>query len=613
MRHYQIDMKDNRHYPMGITNLEDGIHVSVAAAGNSCSLVLFEAGNPKPCAELPFPEELRQGDVWSMTVAGDDLKDLEYGFRTDGRWMPDPYGRMFRGREIWGDPDQAGARLRSPIACRMFDWEGDKPLQLPYETSIIYRIHPRGFTRHSSSKTADKGTFRAVMEKIPYMKELGITTVEMMPVTEFQELMIPASKAGNPYGQETTAGKLLYWGYTGAYQFAPKASYSSEKDRDPVTEFKELVKRLHQEGLELVIELYFTGRESPSFILDVVRFWVQEYHVDGIHLVGEAPRQLLAQDPFLTRTKLWAAGWGEVPKAKLRHLGEYNDGFLIDMRRILKGDEGQMNALVFRTRRNPAGCGVINYIANTNGFTLTDMVSYDIKHNEANGENNCDGTDYNYSWNCGAEGPVRLKKVVQLRKKQIRNALLLVFLSQGTPLILAGDEFGNSQSGNNNSYCQDNDISWLNWNQKKTRQDLWEFVRHVIAFRRSHPVFSGAAEPRNLDYLACGCPDVSYHGVKTWVPEFENFRRQLGILYCGEYRKKADGKPDDYFYVIYNMHWEPHEFALPHLPKGRQWYLAINTDALEVNGFYPEGSEPLLKDQRRFMVPPRTILVMIGR
>ena len=266
---------------------------------------------------------------------------------------------------------------------------------------------------------------------------------------------------------------------------------------------------------------YFSGKEVPGFVLETVRFWVREYHVDGIHLTGYAPTVLLAKDPYLADTKLWALSWeAEKPAAgEKKHLGEYNDGFLIDMRRALKGDEEQMSSLIYRNRRNPAETGVLNFMAGTNGFTMMDMVSYDQKHNEANGENNRDGSDYNYSWNCGAEGHVRKKKIQELRSRQLRNAMLLLFLSQGTPVLLAGDEFGNSQNGNNNAYCQDNEISWLNWNLNKWDQALLDFVKHVIAFRKAHPVFHMKQEPRVMDYLACGHPDISYHGVNAWQPQ----------------------------------------------------------------------------------------------
>lgn len=489
-------------------------------------------------------------------------------------------------------------------------------------------------------------------------------------------------------------GRLNYWGYGPSFLFAPKASYAG-KGKNPVTEFKNLVKTLHREGLGIVVELFFTGEETPADVVEVARFWVREFHVDGLHISGTAPIALLASDPYLSDTMIWATSWdgieiagseqkknaktdpfqrrlaesqifkkqfaqtrqvsrGKVqeaengkaasadkansaekakdagkengseknaemmglavePKRRTRVLGEYNDGFLVDMRRVLKGDEGQMGALAFRSRRNPDTFGVLNYMASNNGFTMADMVSYDQKHNEANGEENRDGTDYNCSWNCGAEGSVRRKKIRQLRKKQLRNAVLLLMLSQGTPLLLAGDEFGNSQDGNNNAYCQDNEISWLNWNNQKTNADQLEFVKHAIAFRKEHPVFHQPTEPKLMDSLACGQPDVSYHGISAWKPEFDNFRRQFGILYCGDYARKADGTPDDTFFVIYNMHWEPHEFALPTLSAGKKWQVVFQTADEAQNGFYEAGKEPELKSQKKFMAPSRSIAVFIGK
>ena len=600
-------------FPLGVTANGSRLHVAVAAGKNSCQLLLFEPGAEEPLQTIDFPQSGKTGDVWTMTVAGDGWENLEYCFRTDGEIMPDPCGRVFTGRETWGDPEHIHTPMRSRLAADAFDWEGDEPLRTPYEDTIIYRIHPRGFTKHFASKVRDKGTFKGIVEKIPYLKDLGITALELMPPCEFEEVMVPEHPDGNPYGKKEPTGKLNYWGYAAGYRFAPKASYASGRKKNPVMEFKTLVKELHKNGIELIIELYFTGAESPDVVQAAVRFWVQEYHVDGVHLTGFPNVEGLRNDPYLSETKLLSVSWGDVPAGGSRHLGECNDGFMVDMRRFLKGDEDQLNHLIFRTRRNPAGFGVINYMASTNGFTLMDTVSYDRKHNEANGENNQDGNAYNYSWNCGAEGPTRKKKVAELRRKQIKNALLMLFLSQGTPMLLGGDEFGNTQFGNNNAYCQDNEISWLNWNLLKNNGDLHQFVRALIRFRKEHPVFHMAQEPRIMDYLACGHPDVSYHGVKAWCPEFENFRRQLGIMYCGEYGRKKDGNADDYFFVTYNMHWEPHEFALPNLPKGRLWRIAFNTNEKENNGIFAGENERPVENQKLFEVAARTIVVFCGK
>ena len=626
MGQFQIDISDTKRYPMGLSVTDGGVHIAVAAAAKECSLILFlrkaPGGGQKSGGEsevrLPFPREGRHGIVWEMTVKGEGLELCDYAFEADGKRFPDPCGRSFHGREQWGRISQPRRLLTTPVAEPEFDWEGDAPLSIPYEDSIVYRAHVRGLTKHSSSGVEHRGTFRGVVEKIPYLKELGITTLELLPSAEFDEVMMAEHTELGPYAVDEPTGRLNYWGYTAACICAPKASYAG-KGLCPVTEFKNMVKELHRAGIELVTELYFTGNESPAFVLDAVRFWVREFHVDGVHLSGFAPTALLAADPYLADTKLWASSWdagmigAEQPVNGKRRLGEYNDGFLIDMRRALKGDEGQMSNLVNRNRRSPAAFGVLNYLAGTNGFTMMDMVSYDRKHNEENGEDNRDGSDCNFSWNCGAEGPVRKKKVAQMRKRQLRNAFLLLFLSQGTPLILAGDEFGNSQGGNNNAYCQDNDISWINWKLKETNRDLFEFVRYVIAFRKAHPVFHMPSEPRLMDYLACGCPDMSYHGVGAWQPEFESFRRQIAILYCGEYGCRPDGTADDYFFVTYNMHWEPHEFALPNLPRGRSWKLAFDTGDDASNGYYEPGREREVADQKKHMVPPRSVLVFVGK
>lgn len=616
-------------YPFGVTPVEGGVKILVQAAGEKCCLLLFRQGEEKACEKIEFKDEERTGDVWSMTLCGRQLDDLEYCFEVDGDLMADPYGKSFSGSGKWADLKEILRVPKSRFGTEPFDWEGDCCPEIPFSDTVLYRLHVRGFTKHASSGVKNGGTFSAVEEKIPYIKELGVTAVELMPAVEFEEVMMPQEMPGNPYGKTGPTGVINYWGYGPAFLFAPKAAYGLGEGEKPETELKRLIKGLHKNGMECILELYFTGKETPQTVLDVLRFWVQDYHVDGFRLSGFVPVDMVADDPFLSRTKLFAENWesalGRRPrkgyaapgdgKVTLRekHLAEYNDQFQNDMRRFLKGDEEMMNALSFRNRRNPSDYAVINYMANTNGFTMMDMVSYDRKHNEKNGEDNRDGNDYNYSWNCGAEGPSRKKKIVQLRRKQLRNAFLLLFLSQGTPLFLAGDEFGNSQNGNNNAYCQDNEISWLNWKLLDSNRDLYEFVKYAAAFRRRHPVFHMEREPRLMDYKSCGRPDMSYHGENAWKPEFENFRRQMGILYWGPYGTTEDGKEDTTFYVAYNMHWEPHVFGLPRLPNGQMWHVSFDTSRDEVHGFYQEGKEPALKNQNQTVIPPRSIVVLCSK
>lgn len=613
---FEIDQSEKGEYPLGAWATRNGMHFSFAHPGESCAVVLYRSGGKTPLVKLPFPWEQRMGDVWSAAVSG-DFAGVEYLYEVDGELKTDPCGRQFSGRERWGDLKRPAAPLRAMALPEpeAFDWEGDRPLEIPYEDCIFYHIHARGFTRHASSgvEPAERGTFRGIMEKIPYLQELGVTTLVLQPPVEFEEVVRPKCVDRNPYGIQEQADKLNYWGYTPGQMMAPKAAYSTGGGKQPVREFKELVKGLHQAGLELVIELFFDGTEYPAYVLEAVRFWAREFHVDGIRLVGYAPLKLLGADPYLRRRKLLAAGWDGADGGNERHLAECGEGFMLAMRGFLKGDEGKLDSAAFCIRHNPADTAVVNYMADVNGFTLMDMVSYNGKHNEANGEGNQDGTDYNQSWNCGAEGATRKKKVLALRKKQLRNALLMLFLSQGAPMLLSGDEFGQTKKGNNNSYCQDNEISWLNWGLLKHNGDIYAFAKSAIAFRRRHPVFHMRREPALMDYKSCGMPDISYHGVKAWYPDFDASRRQLGVLYCGEYGELPGGGHDNYFYVAYNMHWTPQEFALPSLPGGLMWHLAADTDDAEQNGFMPEGREPLLADQRSLTVQPRSITVVMGK
>lgn len=691
-------------YPLGVTQANDETVILVEAEAEEVKLLLFRAGEDEPSGIRSFRKEERVGNVWSMTIKDCDFGQTEYQIEADGNVFVEPCARKITGREQWADAFRRESAVRASMASQLFDWENDSRPELPYSDMILYRLHARGFTRHASSGVKHMGTFAGITEKIPYLKNLGVTSIELLPVTEFNEIMEPDRRAAvgavpergcrreipttacvkseaEPTGRkempepadgksaseatykkdipkpadgkrvseaacrkdipEPANGKGIsghisdnsirvnYWGYAPSFLFALKASYGAQVEMTPEEEFKTLVKCLHREAMECLVEIYFTGKEPPGLVLTVLRYWVQEYHVDGFHISGHAPLAMIAADPFLKGVKLLADGWEGVMAdrpgrgylapgegtvtVREKHLAECGSRFKEDMRRFLKGDEGMVTALAFHSRRNPPDFGVINYMADTNGFTMMDMVSYDRKHNEKNGENNRDGSDYNASWNCGAEGPTRKKKVLRLRRRQLRNAFLLLFLSQGAPMILAGDEFGNSQSGNNNAYCQDNEISWLDWKLLETNADLYQFVRHLIAFRRRHRIFHMEYEPRIMDYRACGRPDISYHGENAWRPVYEGYCRQLGILYWGPYARKDDGSEDDTFYVVYNMHWEPHVFGLPRLPKGELWHTVFDTSKEGADGYYREGEEPVLKNQVHAVIPPRSIKVFCSK
>ena len=515
-------------YPLGVTQEADGVRILVQGRAKEVCLLLYRPGKKTPCEEISFDPKYRMGDVWELALDRTDFASFEYNFMIDGKIVTDPNARVITGREKWADRKRAGKPVRGRILSEEFDWEDDVNPETPYAETILYKLHVRGFTAHASSGVSARGTYAGVMEKIPYLKELGITAVELMPVTEFDEIMMSSSGSSFHNAKQEPTGYLNYWGYGPSYLYAVKTAYASRETMSAEGEFKTLVKELHKAGIECIPEMYFTGKELPGEILSVLRYWVEEYHVDGFHLTGFPDLSLAAEDPFLKRTKLFAENWNDVmnrrPKqgyvtpgdgavsVEEKNLAEYNMQFMEDMRRFLKGDEGMLSAFELGNRRNPMEYAVINYMANTNGFTLMDTVSYDRKHNEKNGEENRDGSDYNYSWNCGAEGPTRKKKIVELRKQLLKNAYLLLFLSQGVPLLMAGDEFGNSQDGNNNAYCQDNAVSWLNWKLLETNKDQVDFVKRLIAFRKAHKMFHMDREPRIMDYKSCGRPDVSYRG-----------------------------------------------------------------------------------------------------
>ena len=613
-------------YPLGVTQEADGVRILVQGRAKEVCLLLYRPGKKTPCEEISFDPKYRMGDVWELALDRTDFASFEYNFMIDGKIVTDPNARVITGREKWADRKRAGKPVRGRILSEEFDWEDDVKPETPYAETILYKLHVRGFTAHASSGVSARGTYAGVVEKIPYLKELGITAVELMPVTEFDEIMMSSSGSGFHNAKQEPTGYVNYWGYGPSYLYAVKTAYASRETMSAEGEFKTLVKELHKAGIECIPEMYFTGKELPGEILSVLRYWVEEYHVDGFHLTGFPDLSLAAEDPFLKRTKLFAENWNDVmnrrPKqgyvtpgdgavsVEEKNLAEYNMQFMEDMRRFLKGDEGMLSAFELRNRRNPMEYAVINYMANTNGFTLMDTVSYDRKHNEKNGEENRDGSDYNYSWNCGAEGPTRKKKIVELRKQLLKNAYLLLFLSQGVPLLLAGDEFGNSQDGNNNAYCQDNAVSWLNWKLLESHKDQVDFVKRLIAFRKAHKMFHMDREPRIMDYKSCGRPDVSYHGENAWKPEFENFRRQFGILYWGAYANRPDGSDDANFYVAYNMHWEPHMFGLPHLPKGAKWRVICNTGDPDAADLPTDGTGKVPKNQMMLAVPPRGIVIL---
>lgn len=562
-----VDMKTAAGFPFpqGCTVEGQTVNFSVAVPeGQTCELIIYKKGARASAVSQEMPYSDAAGNLRFLSVVLERPEAYEYCYKIGGKIVPDPYGKAFSGREHWSvSKGKEKRKLRTRIVADTFDWGKSQFPHLDKEDVIAYSLHVRGFTKHSSSGVAHKGTFDGVTEKLPYLQKLGINQIHLMPVYEFDE----------------NQRHVNYWGYGKAYFFAPKASYAAG---DPVTEMKTLVRQMHLAGIEVILEMPFTEGTTFSLILDCLRYWVMQYHVDGF-IVNPyiCNPDELAKDPVLAKSKIL----------------KKEDGFQNVMRRFLKGDEGMIRDVIWQLKNQDTQ--LYNYIASHNGFTLCDVVSYDGKHNEANGENNLDGPDYNYSWNCGAEGNSRKKAVNELRKNQIFNAFFLLLFAQGMPCILSGDEFMNTQKGNNNAYCQDNLISWLDWNQLSRQEELYTFVCRLIALRKA--CMKQIAKKSEDTMGRSGIPQISYHGEDAWQMPAGRASRQLGVFYHEESTEKN-------FYIAYNMHWLSHSFALPSLPKGMEWACMAGTK----EGVLDEKEAVPVKD-KKVQLEERTIKVFVGR
>jgi glycogen operon protein len=681
--------------PFGATIVPGGVNFSIFSSyATSCVLVLFKKHAKEPFAEIPFPDEFRIGNVYCMVVFGLDYEDLEYGYRMEGpndfqkgQWFDptkillDPYAKIIGGREIWGvTPDWEDIyHHRGQIAFDDFDWETDRALEIPPEDQVIYEMHVRSFTRHESSgiKENHRGTFAGIRDKIPYLKELGVNAVELMPVYEFDEF---ENSRPNPQTGETLYN---YWGYSTVGFFAPKAGYAATgKFGMQVDELKNLVKELHKNGIEVILDVVFNhtaegnergptisfrGIDNKTYymmtpdgyyfnfsgcgntlncnnpivrniVLDCLRYWAAEYHIDGFRfdlasILGRDPLgyplanppllESLAFDPILAKCKLIAEAWdagglyqvGSFPA--YGRWAEWNGKYRDGIRKFLKGDGtvGQMAQclqgspdLYAWSGRAPATS--INFITAHDGFTLMDLVSYNHKHNEANGENNNDGSNDNDSWNCGWEGATDNIGINALRHRQVKNAIAMLMVSQGVPMLLMGDEVGRTQNGNNNTYCHDNDLSWLDWNLQTKNADLLEFVKHCIAFRLAHPVLRNSNHFQNRDYVGSGYADITWHGTKAWNADWSDTNRTIAFMLCGKHAK-GGAVEDNYIYVAMNMDWKTLWFELPTLPQSMNWHIFANTGATTPS-YLPE-TEPLLDHQSGLLVGDRSVVILVGK
>lgn len=673
----------------GTLVLPIGVNFTVHThSGTSCELLLFHRKASEPYAVLPFPEEYKIGDVYSMIVFGLNIEDFEYAYRVGGPFQPekglifnksnillDPYAKAVAGQRVWGNRREGAYHAR--VVRDTFDW-GDMP-QSSREMSdlIIYELHVRGFTYHPSSGVEHRGTFAGLIEKIPYLKELGINAIELMPIFEFDETM----------NSRTIDGKRLldYWGYNSVSFFSPNSSYASTPEYNHEgTELKELIKALHSNGIEVILDVVFNhtaeGNElGPSFcfkgfdnniyymltpdgnyynfsgcgntincnhpvvrqiILECLRYWTISYRVDGFRFdlasilgrnedgspMNNPPLlQILANDPVLSNVKLIAEAWdagglyqvGRFPAS--RRWAEWNGRYRDSLRGFLKGNNWEACSAAWSICGSGDLYGgispdyngsydgynsCVNFFTCHDGFTLYDLYSYNDKHNELNGWKNTDGSSDNRSWNCGAEGETNDPEVLNLRFRMIRNACAILMCSRGTPMFLAGDEFGNTQYGNNNCYCQDNDISWLDWSLLEKNRELFEFFKFMIEYRHKHPVIR-----KQLPNAVCGMGPIHAHDLDGNRLTISRDARTFSISFAGYDRERGC---DDIIYITVNTYWEDVEVTLPTLKNSGSWYLSVNTYG-DGHGryFYREGEETRIDGS--FLIRARSVAIFTVR
>lgn len=659
----------------GATPIPGGVNFTIQSSqATYCELLLFHRRESEPFAILPFPEHYRIGNVYSMIVFGVNIEGLEYAYRMDGPYDPskgllfnrenillDPYAKAVAGLREFGvdEVDYSGYRAR--VVKDDFDWEDSRQPLTPMEDVIIYELHVRGFTMDPSSGVRFPGTFDGIREKVPYLKALGVTAVELMPIFEFDEMHDHREYDGHQL--------IDYWGYNTVNYFSPNTAYCSRPEYNKEgNELKRLVKLLNENGIEVYLDVVFNhtaegNEQGPIFsfkgidnnvyymltpegyyynfsgcgntlncnhpvvrrmILDCLRYWVIAYRIDGFRFdlasilgrykdgspMARPPLlEALAFDPILSKVKLIAEAWdaggmyqvGSFPNWK--RWVEWNGKYRDDIRSFLKGDDYKGQVAANRISGSPdiynpedRGCfASVNFITCHDGFTLHDLYAYNSKHNEANGWNNTDGANDNYSWNCGYEGETDDKEVNDLRARLVKNACVVLMLSRGIPMFLAGDEFGNTQFGNNNAYCHDNEISWLDWSLLDKNRDLFEFFQYMIWFRKMHRIVRVDTEMCSLNY-----PFISHHGLQPFWPDYNSNHHYVGIMYAGRNRNGED----ELVYVAINAFWNPQTFTLPQAPEGRRFYVVIDT--------YKEQSvvQDIIPVLGPITIMPRTVMVM---
>lgn len=665
----------------GAVAIPGGVNFTIHTHGaTSCELLLFHRKAEEPYAVIPFPESYKIGFCYSMIVFDLDIEEFEYAYRLDGPYdekkglrfdknkiLLDPYARAVTGQSQWGHVNNAQHGYRARVVQSNFDWGDQRHHSIPMEDLIIYELHVRGFTMDESSGVKHHGTFEGLREKIPYLKELGVNAVELMPIFEFDEMRDVRLIDENEL--------IDFWGYNPVSFFAPNTSYCSsmEYNREGL-ELKTLIKDLHDNGIEVILDVVFNhtaeGNEfGPCFsfkgfdnniyymltpdghyynfsgcgntlncnhpvvrdmILECLRYWVIEYRVDGFRFdlasilgrnddgtpLSQPPLlRSLAFDSILGNVKLIAEAWdagglyqvGSFPSWK--RWAEWNGRYRDDMRRFLKGDDFLARTAAARITGSPdlydpayrGGNASINFLTCHDGFTLYDLYSYNQKHNEANGWGNTDGADDNNSWNCGVEGETDDPAILALRKRLMKNACAVLLCSRGTPMFLSGDEFADTRYGNNNPYCQDNLISWLDWSLLKKNKDLFDFFQYMIQFRKDHPVIRKDLEPSYL-----GVPAMSTHGLTPDETNFSGDSHVVCVRFAG-YNEAT--QKEDLVYLAVNSGWFPVTLTLPELPEHYKWKVAVNTGDPKCQ-FFHKNSMPTVES--KIFLGERSVIIFVA-
>lgn len=609
-------VKENHSFPNKVTFTFFG------EKEDDCVLVLVNRTNREE-TRLEVPREFCLGSLRSIAVENINLNEYCYYFEVNGKKKPDPYAHAIVGRSSWKDfsREENDYEIINGFDAEPFDWKEDKNPEIAKEDMVMYKLHVRGFSMGAAGGKK-RGTFSAIKKRIDYFKKLNVTTLELMPVYEFEEMDIPKKLPLPDYIQweqekedvitpnalRKASDKVNFWGYVKGDYFAVKASYAQCPAR-AAYEFKDFIRTLHENNMECVMEMFFPEEINHNMVMDILRFWVRTYHVDGFHLLGgNLPITAIMQDAILSRTKIFYRDFVEntfVSEKRYKNFYVYKDEYQFPARKLLNHINPDIREFVDQQRKQGTNLGYINYVASNNGFSLADVFMYNDKHNEANGENNQDGENWNLSNNYGEEGPSRKKYIVKTRKQKWTNAMVMLFLAQGVPLIWEGDEISNSNGGNNNTYCQDNLIGWVDWkNERKNQKDI-KFLQKLSEFRRNHPVLRSPVPFHFNDYQSSGFPDLSYHGDSAWLLDIDRGKMNLGMMYSGDY---SSSECKDSVYVAYNFYSAVSTLALPKLKNKKKWYLVMDSSLEE--RFLEEEK---LVDKNVLELKPQSICILIGK